>query len=83
MCRNCIHSSAKIAHIYCNSITLKMCTSNVLPMYIFAVLSLAKNSELFSWLRKFLEKKKLNLIKTLIVQSNLENLKLCTHFGFE
>ena len=37
MYRNYIYSSVQITHIYCYSITLKMCTSNVQPMYIFAV----------------------------------------------
>ena len=37
MCINCLYSSVKVTHIYCNSITLEMCTCNVLPMYIFAV----------------------------------------------
>ena len=37
MCRNYIYSSVKITHIYCYSITLKMCTSHVQPMYTFAV----------------------------------------------
>ena len=37
MCRNYIYSSVKITHIYCYSMTLKMCTSYVQPMYIFAV----------------------------------------------
>ena len=37
MCRNYIYYSVKITNIYCYSITLKMCTSNVQLMYIFAV----------------------------------------------
>ena len=37
MCRNYIHFSVKITHIYCFSITQKKCPAHVLPMYIFAV----------------------------------------------